>query len=85
MWRGAWAWGSRRRSSGSREEAREPLVDSGPRAPFFPPSQPSPGGLGHPPSTLPHPPKKNISTEGETNREVRPRYGPLTPRGHPDS
>lgn len=32
-------------------------------------------GLGHP----------NPRRERETSREVRPRYGPLTPRGHSDS
>ncbi|XP_014443223.1 AT-rich interactive domain-containing protein 1A [Tupaia chinensis] len=47
-----------------------PLVDSGPR--------PSPLNL------LPGPGSPQ-STEKETIREVRPRYGPLTPRGHSDS
>lgn len=47
-----------------------PLVDSGPR-PSSPNLLPGPGSPQ--------------STERETNREVRPRYGPLTPRGHSDS
>ncbi|KAM7228217.1 hypothetical protein CapIbe_020671 [Capra ibex] len=47
-----------------------PLVDFGPR--------PSPLCLLPGPGSSP-------STEKETIREVRPRYGPLTPRGHSDS